>query len=68
MSNKIHRLYSTNKNLTAIDTLEAAKQDGYKELVILGYDTDNRLVIRFHNTSQSDVLWLAKQLELEALE
>ena len=65
---KIHRLYVTHDKLTAEATLEAAKQDNYKNLLVMGYDAEGKLHMRCHNTTNERILWLAKQLEMWALD
>lgn len=42
--------------------LEFAKNNNLKEVLIVGYDGDNELLVRSSRMERKDALWLAEQL------
>lgn len=54
--------------MTVDQTLAIAKRRNLQDILIGGYGEDGELVVYSSHMSRKDALWLAKQLELHALD
>lgn len=63
----VKTLSTSHHRLSVNETLEAAKRDGLRQMIIVGFDSEDRLHIRGCNTDNGDSLWFAEQLRMDAL-
>lgn len=53
--------------MTPEQALNTAQKDGFRDVLIVGYDEDGSLMIRSSRMSRMDALWLAELLKRHAL-
>lgn len=53
---------------TPTEALQMALELDFKEVAIIGYDTDNSLIVRTSFMKRRDALWLAEHFKRYAME